>query len=207
MVGGALDLLAARDRGYFLMVEGGRIDHAHHYGNAHRALVEGQEFSRAVQVALDRVDLRETLVIVTADHSHVFTMAGYPTRGNAILGKVVGNDEHGEPRRQPTLADDGLPFTTLGYANGYGFGHGDDIHQRLRRGGSTGRRDLSGIDVTDKNFYQEALVPLRRGERAETHGGEDVAVYAAGPWAHLVHGVREQNYLYYVIRHALDPAP
>ena len=31
-------------------------------------------------------------------------------------------------------------------------------------------------------------VPLEK----ETHGGEDVGVFARGPWAHLVHGVHQQ---------------
>ena len=37
----------------------------------------------------------------------------------------------------------------------------------------------------------------------ETHGGEDVAIFAGGPWAHLFQGVHEQNYIYHVMRHAL----
>lgn len=29
----------------------------------------------------------------------------------------------------------------------------------------------------------------------ETHGADDVGVWASGPWSHLVHGVHEQSYL------------
>jgi hypothetical protein len=85
----AIDILTKNPKGFFLMVEGGRIDHAHHAANAYRALTDTIEFARAVGAAIDRIGLSETLVIVTADHSHVFTMAGYPARGNPILGKVT----------------------------------------------------------------------------------------------------------------------
>ena len=69
-----------RDNGYFLMVESGRIDHAHHDGNALRALHDTQELDKAIAAAVRAVDLRDTLIIVSADHSHVFNIAGYPLR-------------------------------------------------------------------------------------------------------------------------------
>ena len=68
-----------RDNGYFLMVESGRIDHAHHDGNALRALHDTQELDKAIGAAVRAVDLRDTLIIVSADHSHVFSLAGYPS--------------------------------------------------------------------------------------------------------------------------------
>lgn len=53
------------------------------------------------------------------------------------------------------------------------------------------------------NYKQQAAVPLSE----ETHGGEDVAVFARGPQAHLVHGVQEQNYIAHVMAFAacLEP--
>ena len=82
MTTAAIDLLEEGEDGYFLMVEGGRIDHGHHDGKPGYALLETQAFARAIEAALERVDLKETLVLVTADHSHVFTISGYPVRGN-----------------------------------------------------------------------------------------------------------------------------
>jgi alkaline phosphatase len=117
----AIDLLDDGN-GFLLVVEAGRIDHAHHAGNAANALNETVELSDAVAAAMARVDLDETLIIVTADHSHVFVMAGYPRRGNPILGKVVPawSDE-------PMVDVNGLPYTTLGYMNGRGFrDYGDE---------------------------------------------------------------------------------
>jgi len=196
----AIDRLSRDDKGFFLMVEGGRIDHAHHAGNAYRALTDGQAFAAAVQTAIDKVNREDTLIIVTADHSHTLTMAGYPTRGNPILGHVVSVDERGAPMDEPYPAFDGKPYTTLTYANGPGHARHGSIAEREAKGGTPGRTDTSAIDTTSKDYFQESLVPLY----SETHGGEDVAIYAIGPWAHLIHGVQEQNYIYYVMRHALE---
>ncbi|KAI4490093.1 hypothetical protein M0804_004275 [Polistes exclamans] len=68
---------------------GGRIDHAHHYNNAYRALDETLALEKAVRAVMKEVDLTETLIVVTADHSHVLTLGGLAThRGNPILGKL-----------------------------------------------------------------------------------------------------------------------
>ena len=207
MVGTAIRILQKNKQGYFLMVEGGLIDLAHHYGNAYRALHDTRAFAEAVATAMELVDQKETLIIVTADHSHVFTLGGFPTRGNPILGKVIGNDDHGAPKIMPEPAKDGKPYTTLGYYNGVGFAVMEDMGRRVGGidPGQPGRADITGVDTTRSNYYQESLVPLIK----ETHSGEDVAIFAGGPWAHLFQGVYEQNYIYHVMRHALqlDPQP
>ncbi|MGB3739764.1 MAG: alkaline phosphatase [Pontixanthobacter sp.] len=179
----ALSRLGNDPDGYFLMVEGGRIDHGHHAGRAALALSETQEFARAVQATLNTVDLSETLVLVTADHSHVFTMAGYPTRGNPILGLVRGNDRQGEPDAEVAVARDGQPYTTLGYANGPG----------AIGAGPRQAPDTQGAAV------QQALIPTG----SETHGGEDVVLYAAGPGSDQVRGVIEQNRIHAIMMRAL----
>ena len=102
------------------MVEGGRIDHGHHNGNAFRALTDTVALSDAVRTALKKVNLNDTLIIVTADHSHTLFIQGYPTRGNNILGLVHEVDGNGMIEDKPKADRDGRPFTTLGYANGPG---------------------------------------------------------------------------------------
>ncbi|XP_006566955.2 alkaline phosphatase isoform X5 [Apis mellifera] len=89
----ALRILAKNPEGYFLFVEGGRIDHAHHYNNAYRALDETLALEEAVRAVMKEVDLSETLLVVTADHSHVLTLGGLAThRGNPIFvkGRIRG---------------------------------------------------------------------------------------------------------------------
>lgn len=198
MTATALDILDNNDKGFFLTVEAGRIDHAHHAGNAYNALNDTIELSKAVQVALDKTSIEDTLIIVTADHSHVFTIAGYPKRGNPILGKVVAVGE-----TEPSLAADNMPYTTVGYTNGGGFrdlGEETDAEAGYNFAPVTGRVDLTDVDTQSPGFHQEALVPLS----SETHAGEDVGVYARGPGAHLVTGTNEQSFIFHVMDYAAD---
>ena len=192
----AIDVLNNNEKGFFLTIESGRVDHAHHAGNAYNALQDTIELSRAVQVAMDKTDAADTLIIVTADHSHVLTIGGYPKRGNPILGKVIKVGEH-----TPALANDDLPYTTLSYANGAGFQDlGDETDADEGDGVYIGRADLSAVDTQTPGYHQEAVVPLG----GETHAGEDVSVYASGPGAHLVNGTNEQSYIFHVMEYAAD---
>lgn len=210
MTAKAIAILRKNKKGFFLMVESGRIDHAHHAGNAYRALTDTIELAKAVRLAKDATNPRDTLIIVTADHSHVFSIAGYPKRGNPILGKVM-------EANKTELARDllGLPYTTLSYANGPGYtGKSHDAmrketvppgpksfpHQPDRFSGITnGRPDLTNVDTTNPQYLQETILPFAM----ETHGGEDVAIFATGPQAHLFHGVQEQNIIAHVMIKAL----
>ncbi|MCF8475150.1 MAG: alkaline phosphatase [Emcibacter sp.] len=187
MTGKALQILQKKDGGYFLYIEAGRIDHGHHRGNAYRALHDGIALAEAVKVAKEMTKNDDTLIIVTADHSHGFVMTGYATRGNPILGKMRENDNQGNAEKENALGLDDMPYTTLGYYNG----QGAEINK--------GRTDLTHIDTEAKNFIQQAVVPLEN----ESHGGEDVAIYADGPDAYLFQGVVEQNYIFHVLYHAL----
>ncbi|XP_044583815.1 alkaline phosphatase-like [Cotesia glomerata] len=106
----ALRILKRNPKGFFLFVEGGRIDHAHHYNNAYRALDETLAMEEAVRAVMEEVDLSETLLVVTADHSHVLTLGGLATiRGNPIFGSDSKKSDV-----------DGKPYTTLLYSNGPG---------------------------------------------------------------------------------------
>ena len=186
MTSKAIDMLSNNKKGYVLMVEGGRVDHAHHDGNAFRALNDAVALSNAVRTAVQKVDLKDTLIIVTADHSHTFFIQGYPGRGNNITGLVREIDNNGNQETDAKLDLNKKPFTTLGYSNGTGARKGE-------------RPTLTEDQVTSPDYKQEANIPLS----SETHGGEDVAIYAIGPNAHLVRGSMEENWIFYVMADAL----
>ncbi len=120
---------------------------------------------------------------------------GYPARGNPILGLVKGPGA-----TSPSLAADRKPYTTLSYATGPGFALIDGQVDGVPRPISPGRdQDLSKVDTTSPGFHQQSLV----GMGAETHGGEDVALFASGPGAELARGVIDQNEIYHIMRRAL----
>ena len=207
MTGLAIDILARAPRGFVLVVEGGRIDHGHHLNNAYRALEDAIEFSSAVRVALERVPREQTLVVVTADHGHVFSLGGYPTRGNDILGYVVGNDARGEAAGEPARDAAGQPYTALAYGNGPGALAAAADREALARRPETAGGPLGALpaelgaprDPRHRDYQQRSAVALA----LETHSGADVAIYAGGPGAALFHGVQEQNYVYHAITAAL----
>ena len=182
----AIDSLSAKNTGYIIMAEAGRVDHAHHGTNAYRAMRDMQALNEAVKVAKDKTG-DDTLIMVTADHSHVFTMAGYPARGNPIMGLVRNPDpEAGKPSEDYALALDGKPYTTLGYHNG----------PNVRENDSPALTDNM---VQAPDYQQQTAVNME----SETHAGEDVPLYATGPGSHRVRGVMEQNEIHGVMMEAL----
>lgn len=211
MTRAAIAVLKNNPNGFFLMVEGGRIDHGHHAGNAYRALTETIAFSDAIRAATEMTRADDTLILVTADHSHTMTFAGYANRGNPILGKLRGSSGEGAPSKELARDATGRSITTLGYANGPGYAGESD---REKEGPKTyphnataffpakrGRPDLDHVDTEAPDYMQEAVVPLG----AETHSGDDVAVFARGPGAAAVHGSLEQNALFHLVAQAVDP--
>jgi len=178
MVEFAVKVLNKNPKGYVLLVEAGRIDHGHHENKAFHALHDTVAFNEAVGMVNKITKSDETLVIVTADHSHVFTVGGYQTRGNPIFGFTNKNS--------PAL--DGQNFTTLGYYNGPG----------AQINGS--RKAPTAEQLKNPEFeWTSSLVPLVE----DTHGGEDVGIYARGVQAHMIQGVVEQNYIFHVMDYAL----
>ncbi|XP_059170507.1 alkaline phosphatase-like [Physella acuta] len=179
----AIRILKRNDKGFFLFIEGGRIDHGHHESRASQALHDAVAMAQAVDVANRLTNASETLIVVTADHSHVMNIAGYATRGNPILGISDNDNKH------PQAASDGKPYTTILYADGPGY--------------HVPRPIVTDVDTHDKSYISQSGVPLS----SETHGGEDVAIFAQGPQSFLYTGVHEQNYIPMVMAYASCVGP
>lgn len=199
MTAAAITALQAKggDNGFFLQVEAGRVDHANHAGNLARVVRDQQAFAQAVAMADEMTDDADTLIIVTADHEHAIAFNGYCGRGSDILGLCMEiNPANAEHTGEPLLASDGKPYTVAGYLNGAG-----SILIEQSDGSYFGARPIVEEEsANDIDYLQQALVPMS----SETHSGEDVAVYAKGPFAHLFDGTIEQNVVFHVMNHALN---
>ena len=193
MTGKAIDALSAKKKGFFLMVEGGRIDHALHATNARRALQDTVAFDNAIKMALEKMQkvdpgLKNTLVVVTADHDHTLNLNGYARRtGKTEAGKpgvlgLVKNYVDGKASSDV----DGNPYTIIGFGNG---------PSRLATRGA-----ISDSALESKDYLQEAVVPLA----SETHGGADVFLGAQGMGADSFSGVIENTDVFKLIKKSLS---
>lgn len=179
MTAKAIDLLSKNSQGYFLMVEGGRIDHALHGTNAKRSLTDAVALDEAVKTALGKVDLNNTLIVVTADHDHTMTINGYSAKGNPVLDLV----KNGDGSTQNDV--DGKPFTTLVFGNGP---NRPDV-----------RPVLTSDQVMANDYLQETGVKLT----SETHGGGDVMLFADGAGSNRFKGTLDNTKVFGKLREAL----
>lgn len=193
MTAAAIKMLQGNDAGFFLQVEAGRVDHANHGGNLARVVRDQKAFADAVAMADALTDDADTLIVVTADHEHAIAFNGYCGRGSDILGLCMGINGAGvEHTGKPVTASDDKPYTVAGYLNGAGSVLREDMNW------AGVRPPLTQEEATDLDYVQQALIP----RSSETHSGEDVAVYAKGPWAHLFDGTIEQNVIFHIMLHA-----
>jgi alkaline phosphatase len=196
----AIDLLAPHatqaGKGFFLVVEGGLIDHALHATLAKRALQETVSYNAAMQAALEKMEaldpgLKNTLVVATADHDHTLLLNGYTVRTGkttptnpGVLGLVRNLDG------TPKLDKEGRPFTIIGFGTG----------ENRTNGSRATRPALTDEIVTRDDYHQEAVVRTRVG--AETHGGADGYLGAAGAGAELFRGTIDNTRVFSLIKTA-----
>lgn len=107
----AIDALRKTGQPFFLMVEGGRIDHAGHANWARTLVDETAAFDEAIGYAVDTLDPKTTLVLVTADHeTGGLAMNGYPDEKDGIWS----------PYRDPYGDKDDEPYPVITFTSGPG---------------------------------------------------------------------------------------
>jgi alkaline phosphatase len=193
MTSRSIEQLKGNAKGLFLMVEGGRIDHALHETTARKALQDTVAFDDAVKAAIDKMQLidpglKNTLIVVTADHDHTLVLNGYAGRTGKTTDSNPGVLGLLRNYFDGALAADkaGNPFTIIGFGNG--------------ENRPATRTALTDAAVFDKSYHQEAAIPTAAG--AETHGGADVFLGALGKGSESFAGVMENTAVFGLIRKA-----
>ena len=199
MTGRAIDLLQRNAGGYLLIVEGGRIGDALDASLARKALQDGRAFDDAIAIALDRVrafdpELRNTTIVVTADHDHTLVMTGNSTTTErtietrpGILGVLRSYDD---PTRYANDAS-GRPYTTLVFGTG----------EKRVRGPRSQAPALADLALGDRNNRYEAAVET--GMASASAGGSDVLLAAIGANASRFSGTIDNTQVFLLLREAL----
>ena len=193
----AMDVLGRNSKGYFLMVEGGRIDHALHETTAKKALQDTLAFDNAIKAAIDKAKLtdptlKNTLIVVTADHDHTLVLNGYAKRtGKTVAGSpgVLGllkNYADGSIAKDL----DGAPFSIIGFGNG----------ENRTQGSRASMVSLDDTVVGANTYHQEAVV--RTGIGSETHGGSDVFLGAIGMGSEKFMGTLDNTAVFKLVKTA-----
>ena len=193
MTGRAIDQLKANTKGMFLVVAGGRVDHALQATLARKALQDTVAFDEAIKVAIARMQvidpgLKNTLIIATADHDNTLLLNGDAARTGkttdsspGVLGLLRSDVDNAIGKDA-----DGNPYTIIGFGNG---------ENRLAM-----RAKLSDSQVFDKNYHQEATIPS--AEDGGGRGGADVFLGAIGMGAANFVGVLDNTAVFGLIRKA-----
>ncbi|KAL5963706.1 Alkaline phosphatase [Taenia solium] len=178
----AIEVLEHQPNGYFLFIESGRIDHAHHNNEGRRSLDEMKHFDEIIAYIENTVNLEETLVIVTADHSHAFELVGQPGR----FQSAIGLDQY-----YSNNTNDHMPLQGLNYMNG----PNGLVNES--------RKNPGVLDIYSWTYRQQTLVPLSFA----SHGGDDVGVYAIGPMSPIFHVTVDNTMIAQAMKFALGAEP
>jgi len=182
MTGKAIEILSKNEEGFFLMVEGGRIDHAAHGNDVVAMIYDTIEFDEAVKVALEFAKKDgDTLVVVTADHEtgglglsngeyaiDVEKLRSYPKISIEKLMKEITPDNFKEVIKKY-----------------YGIDLSDEEVEALKKAFEEG--EYAPSNTIGEIISAHALI----GWTTHTHTGIMVPVFAEGPGAEKFTGIME----------------
>ena len=195
----ALEHLSAGGKGFFLMVEGGRIDWAGHANEAATNLRDLLELDKAVKVALEfQKEHPDTLVVVTGDHetggmSMGFAGTGYAFYMERLAGQRCSAEEFG--RKVGELKERGGSFeeAMAMLEEGFGLKAGGEGPMALgEKEVASLRRHFEAGDMADK---ARRLMNERAGVgwTSGSHTGLPALTTAQGPGAEEFEGALDNT--------------
>ena len=179
----ALDLLKANPKssnGFFLQVEGASIDKQDHNANACGQIGETDDLDKAISAALKKVDLSNTLIIVTADHAHT--------------SQIVES--------QPYYALSTVLQNALGEKMVVSYGTSEAPVYQDENGNAIDNDEYTQGTNGDANTG----VKFEKAQSNMSHTGTQLRIAASGPGAQRVVGLSDQTDNFYTLGQALGLA-
>jgi alkaline phosphatase len=210
MTSKALDVLSRNKNGFFLMVEGGRIDHAAHMNDIGALIWDTLAFDEAVQVAYEfqRVN-PDTLLIITADHEtgglavlpYSLTSREYEGINLEAISKIKSSSE----RRNKELGEDPLPEKIREVMKKYYDMDLTDNQVKIIR-----ENPLAQLDPRHFRYGRNAAIAFvlrlhhRIGWVTDSHTATPLFLWGIGPGSEKIKGWRHNTDLFKIMKEAYD---
>ena len=220
----AIKILSRNRNGFVLMVESARIDKYSHSMDAERAIYDTIMLDNAVRAASAwaKTQGNDTLILVTADHSHPVSVIGTVddnAPGDEMRNKVGIYEGAGFPDYRPN--SEGYPVSVdvprrLRFVFGAYPDYYDTFRPFLDGEFVPAIKNGEGVAIANEKYRDVPGAVLRagnlpnQGPRAANqgvHSGDDVILTAMGPGAEKVRGQMENTDLFRIIAEALSLAP
>jgi alkaline phosphatase len=211
----ALDILSKNDKGFFLMVEGACVDKQLHTMDWERSVYDAIELDKCVGLAREFAAKNgDTLIIVTADHSHGASITGTyhekdgktgreGVRTYADAGFPTFEDKDGD-----RFPDNPAPEVTLAvnYANHPDYYDSFKFHEKpVAPAIMSGDAAIANIKRDPEGTFYPGNIPAN--ESQEVHSADDVPLSAGGPGADYFKGVMDNTEVFFGIVRALGLDP
>jgi len=224
-----IDLLSHDDDGFFMMVEGGRIDHACHANDAVTAIKDTLAFDEAVQeaIAFYKAHSKDTLLIITGDHETGgltlgFAGTHYESAFQTLSGQKISYEKYGENgfaqyKKTHTSSTCNLSDVTEDLSSLFGLDHlttneTEQLTNALKR--SCAGEVIKGNAESDyllyggyEPFIMEIthILNNRAGVAwtSYSHTAVPVATFAIGPTSDQVNGMFDNTQIFTFMAHAM----
>jgi len=210
MTAKTLEALSRNPKGFFAMIEGGRIDHAAHRNDAAGVIHDTLAFDAAVGVALDFARKNpDTLLIVTADHEtggmaligHSKTSKEYAGMDLAAIQKITASFEviSGEFGKNPT------PQKIQKVVKDYMDIQITDDEAKTVANDTIRKLDPANYSYPYLHSLAFVLRPyLRVGWGSQTHTASPLYAFGIGPGSEKLTGLVHNTQLFDIMKAALE---
>lgn len=182
----ALNKLGTDPDGLYLMIEGGAVDRAMHANNQGRMIEEYVDFNNAVKSVVDWVNrpdtaatFENTLLVVTADHDHLY----FGPEGATVPFQPVQPDRNGDGVPEGLFfstnhSNQIVPLLTAGPGSAQIGQLADQIDSAVNAQGQTVGSGRAFTDQAELGNY--LLASLRLGATPLTEGNDNLVGTEAG---------------------------